>query len=142
MKTLLIIDVQNSYRGDEMDKKLPRIVKLAKEAMQKGWKIIVLNYNGSGKTIHRLNVEITNYKKLTRLYKNDCDGGNVVSNYMRRHRLSTNDIVVCGCYADDCVYKTVRTMVHLLDKAKISVVRKATVPAWRFPKYPKQVEIL
>lgn len=149
-KTLLIIDMQAEFSDPPCKDKITPVCSLIRLAKKNNWNIINLLYDveelcqmrwdddddaksDDTKAFPRIEAALKGYKNCARILKSDCDGGREVVDHLHLNNIKQQDIIVCGCYADQCVQETIERIRHLLPKVSITIVRKAVKPCYKFP---------
>jgi len=103
-KTLVVVDMQRAFKYSE--EAIDGCTALIKEFIAHKWPIIFLEWHGEGHTYEELQSLCDGYKNVYFATKDQRDGSREVMNIVESHRLSKH-FVVCGCYTEQCVYKTV-----------------------------------
>jgi hypothetical protein len=81
----------------------------------------------------KINKSLGNYKNLREVIKSDCDGGQELYEALGDNGWTKDDLIICGCYADQCVLETMTTLRRLLPSIKMTVVKKAVKPCYKMP---------
>jgi len=150
-KTLLIVDMQPEFSDPSCEDKIGTVCSLIRMAKKNGWDIINLLYDveelafcrwddaddddqvpvtQAFDKIHKL---VSSYELNETIVKSDCDGGREVVSHLQSRKIASQEIIVCGCYADQCVLETLETIREKLPKTSITVVKKAVKPCYKFP---------
>lgn len=132
-KTLVIIDMQSGFMGEdeEVGDIVPIICSLIYHAKQNEWAIIVVEFEGNGKTDEAILESLVGYPHWTTLYKVRCDGGIQVVRCINEHPTWSLNTLVCGIYGPQCVADTIRGMFDASNLVEVAVVADAVYPDYR-----------
>lgn len=111
LRTLVIIDMQYDFLDHskyprQLKKLKENITSLIDEWIQNEWPIIVVEFEGSGRTIDQIWTAIGFYPKVYSVVKSECDGSKEIIEKIRARKLSKR-LNVCGVYSDECVRATI-----------------------------------
>lgn len=106
---------------------LDEVEALVVEAVARGWKVFVLEYEGFGSTFWQITRHLENYPLYCRLTKNRRDGSMQLVALNDRGGGSAK-YRVCGCFADQCVEETVVSLAKSQPRSLVQVVQKACLP--------------
>ncbi len=142
-KTLLIIDMQAEFFSPPCTDKIVPVCSLIKMAKKHKWDIVNVLFDidelhwkveaSSTKAYPQIEKLLYNYDKSETIIKSDCDGGREVVSHLQARKIDSQEIIVCGCYADQCVLETLTTIRKRLPKINITVVKKAVKACDYFP---------
>jgi nicotinamidase-related amidase len=124
MKVLLVIDLQAEFKDALSNKRvMDNCAALIDQAKKDGDYVILVNIEHCGAPSVRFTRMIKNYSKGRFLTKYGSSGGIVVNRFLKKHKIRPEEIVVCGCYIEQCVYATVKTLLEY--GYNVRVVKKA-----------------
>jgi nicotinamidase-related amidase len=147
-KTLLIVDMQPDFSDPPCRDRIGPVCTLIRLAKKNKWNIINLlfdkqaldrwddddDYDDSDTTAFKeIDRAIGNYKNSRQVIKRDSDGGYEVYECLRENSWEHDELIVCGCYADQCVLETISRLKQLLPSVKMTMVKKALKPCYKFP---------
>lgn len=121
--TLLVVDMQSSFKAARNKRIQNNCLKLIKKATYNREPIIFLEYVNHSKTIPKLRgAAMTYYNKSFFISKNKNSGAYQVHKIIKAFRFSKN-ITVCGVNTDYCVSATIIDLLKY--KYKITLVENA-----------------
>lgn len=140
-KGFLCKDGSDEYYHDYYRDFVQSVEALVVDAVRKGWKVFLLEFEDYGPTLWQITRHLEGYPLAVRLSKSGRDGAD--------NLLTVNDksggspsYLVCGCYADQCVEATVVSLAQMQPRSLVQVARAACLPyeqdfTWtRFPTGP------
>lgn len=134
--SLVIVDMQVGFLCKEGTTELyyehyqslvDEVEALVVEAVGKRWKVFVLEYEGFGSTLWEIVRHLENYPLAVRLTKSKRDGSYDVVR-VNEQSGGSDEYLVCGCYADQCVEETVVNLARSQPQSLVKVVPKACLP--------------
>lgn len=129
MKTLVIVDMQPYFLNSTKEKGIiPNVIKSVRYAIQQGWPIIVVEYDGCGNTHDDIVAEVLKSPRYEFVTKSDCSGGKEVSKVCEE-RGWPNNFVVCGVYGDQCVAHTVAALLDIHGTV-VNIIKDAVYPEY------------
>ena len=142
-KTLLVIDMQPEFTNPPCTDKIEAVCNLIKMAKKNKWDIVNLLYDveelwyssvsSTTRAYPQIEKLLRGYDKSETVIKSDCDGGREVVSHLQASKIASQDIIVCGCYADQCVLATLKHIRKLLPKVKITAMKNAIQKCYIFP---------
>lgn len=124
-RTLLIIDMQVGFRSAknlDLQERIAHEVRLAKKRRAA---IVVVEYDGFGKTHDPIHNAIGDYKLQATVHKNRDDGSEEVVVAANKNGFDVKHWRVCGVNIAYCVNKTVSGLRNLLKDVDIEVKEDA-----------------
>lgn len=106
---------------------LDEVEALVLEAVARGWKVFLLEYEGYGTTFWQITRHLEGYPLACRLTKNKWDGSTQVVSLNERCG-GSSEYLVCGCYAEQCVEQTVVSLAKSQPRSLVRVARQACLP--------------
>jgi len=129
-KTLVIIDMQSGFIDCGEESIVPNICSLIRHAKHHKWAIVVVEFNGNGKTIATIHESLVGYPHWTTVQKGDRDGGKEVIDCLETNPGWSMDLLVCGIYGPECVAETVCGLFENSDLVEVAVVLDAVYPGY------------
>jgi len=129
-RTLIIVDMQDYFVDRNERRIIPAVLKLIQYAKSNGWGIIVLEFDGCGKTIKEIAEKIKKYEHLVNILKYSEDGGEEILHFTNNNPRWSKDFVICGVYGDMCVAGTVWGLLDRSNAANVTVIKNATSPPY------------
>lgn len=124
-RTLLIIDMQEGFRSAQSLQLQERIAHEVKLAKKRGAAIVVVEYDGFGKTHVPIQEAIGDYKLQATVHKNRDDGSEEVFIAANENGFDIKHWRVCGVNIAYCVNKTVSGLRGLMAGVDIEVKEDA-----------------
>ena len=135
--------MQPEFKSPSSKGKIKPVCNLIKLAKKRNWDIVNVLYDikelcfsveaSKTRAFPEIRRELRGYDKYETIIKGDCDGGREVVEHLQELKITSQDIIVCGCYADQCVLETLQSIRELLPKIKITAVKKAMQPCYEYP---------
>lgn len=125
MPTLVIIDMQEKFKTPNNPRTIAACEREIEYAINNGYYIVFLEYQGYGPTLPVLVEKTKNYNLVSFISKNFNDGGQEVFNEIKHNSQFLCEIRVCGVNASACVNETVITLNKLLESTSIVLVADA-----------------
>ncbi len=128
---LIVIDCQPVYKA--VEKIIDNVIEEVKRARKRGEWIMLLEYEGSGRTAYRITKHLKSYHKVVRVVKRHDDGSSVVferlygyhwrkANGLHVHHLENiSHLRVVGVNTSSCVAKTVKGLTKFV---KVTVLNR------------------
>ena len=133
MKTLVIIDMQETYIGDDNDWLVPNVIDLIHEFGQKQWPIILVEFeHACSETDAEIMSALWEYDRLVRYVEKNRVSGAAEVLYELRKTQWPKDLVVCGVYGNECVAATAEELVKLEPKINVEIRRDCVWPAFAY----------
>ncbi len=142
-KTLLIIDMQAEFFSPPCTDKITPVCSLIKMAKKNNWDIVNVLFDieelhwkveaSATRAYPQIEKLLHGYDKSETIIKSDCDGGREVVSHLQARKIASQELIVCGCYADQCVFETLSTIRRRLPKISITIVRRAVKACEYFP---------
>ena len=123
--TLVVVDMQEYFDAACDPDVIIGVTKEILTARQKKSPIILLEYEGCGRSHEGFASLLRNYPFRARIRKGDDDGSLEIVRALRRRGFSHRRLRLCGVNADCCVCATAIGLLERLDRAKIEVVKDA-----------------
>lgn len=127
MSTLVVIDMQYSFKSasnPDVVKNVLHQIKLAKTRMAG---IVLLRYIDSGPILYEISDAVDGYTRKTTVIKRDDDGSREVMKAINRKKFSSERIRVCGVNIGYCVQDTVCGLLSW-PEVVVEVAKKACGP--------------
>jgi len=135
-KTLVIVDMQNYFlRGSDygdLSYMIPTFTELILHAMKNQWGIILLEFSSCGETAKEITSILQNYDRKVVLEKEEQSGAKLILDFLISNGWWPTDLIVCGLYGDECVYRTVNDLLGLSDSIKISIIDDMVYPPYPY----------
>lgn len=125
MATLIIVDMQPYFGGSQEPWLIKNVCREIREAKKRKDGIVVLQFDGCGRTDKRIIKTIGLYSHKAIKWKYDCDGSSIVISTMRKLKLEMGSLRVVGVYTNACVKDTVLGLSNALPKSEIVLVADA-----------------
>lgn len=137
--TLVIVDMQSEFEAAMNPDVVVGVTQEILKAKEYGSPIILLEYEGCGRSHHGFLNLLKNYRRKASVKKVDDDGSTEVIRTIRRRCFNPFHIRVCGVNSDACVQDTVVGLLHKLTHTKVEVVKQAcgTAGLFSWRKFPK-----
>jgi len=133
MKTLVIIDMQEAYLGDDSYSLLQRVVHLIHEFGRKRWPIILVEYDcACSDTDQEIIDALWEYEDLVKVVHKERVSGAAEVLYELRRTQWPKDLVVAGVYGNCCVSATVDWLVKLEPKINVEVRTDCIWPEYAY----------
>jgi len=123
--TLIIVDMQPYFGGSQEPWLIDNIQREIRSAKKCGDGIIILEYEGCGRTDKRVLRTLGKYPKGLVRYKDDCDGSEIAVETMEARKFDTTKVKIVGVETDACVEATIMGLSYLLPSADIILVADA-----------------
>jgi len=124
MSILVVVDMQEFFEAACHPDVIIGVTQEIVLAKQKKFPIILLEYEGCGKSHDGFSSLLRNYPWKARVKKGDDDGSQEIVRAIRRRGFNDRKLRLCGVNADCCVFATVEGLLKRLD-TKIEVVKQA-----------------
>lgn len=125
LSTLVVVDMQECFEAACYPSVIIGVTQEIVLARQKRSPIILLEYEGCGKSHEGFSSLLRNYPWKARIRKGDDDGSNEIIRVIRRRGFNNSTLRLCGVNSDCCVYATVEGLLKRLEDTKIEVVKEA-----------------
>lgn len=123
--TLVVVDMQAYFGAACEPNVIIGVTQEILDARQNKRAIILLEYEGCGRSHEGFADLLKNYPHKARIKKGDDDGSLEVIRTLRRRGFSGKYLRICGVNADCCVCATVLGLLAKLGDTRIEVVKKA-----------------
>lgn len=130
MYTLVVVDMQSTFRAALRDRVRKNCLREIKQAVLDNVGIIFLEYYGQDPTLPELIEPTSSYKKALIETKRGDDGSEEAAKQMRSNKFDTKTIKVVGVNTDCCVASTVRGLTGEFPNATIDVIADACDSDW------------
>jgi len=125
LATLVVVDMQKDFGGSQEPWLIKNVQREIRAAKKRRDGIIILQYEGCGRTDRRILRTLGKYPKGLVKFKYDCDGSRVVIKTMKKHHFDMTRVRVVGVYTDACVQETIMGLSDKLRKADLVLVADA-----------------
>lgn len=123
--TLVIIDMQDGFHSAKNPYTIKNIQKEIRKAIKHKVGIIVVEYEGFGRTLWKLRSLLDTYEDVVYVSKYTDDGGREVYDEIISNRFNRRKLKICGVNSDACVCETALTLANDLPYTKVEVVEDA-----------------
>jgi len=123
--TLVVVDMQGCFDAANNPNVVIGVTQEIMLAKQQNSPIVLLEYEGCGKSHEGFSNLLRNYPWKTRVKKTDDDGSAEVIKALRRRGFSNDKLRLCGVNTDACVYATAEGLLKKLSDSQIEVVKNA-----------------
>ena len=122
--TLVIVDMQPSFTASTDPNTIIAITHEIIAAKQQKDAILIVEYQGSGRTHSGFDNILRGYPHKARIKKNDDDGSTEIIRALNRRNFPQKTLRVCGVNTDCCVLETIVGLLRKLQKTKVEVVKQ------------------
>jgi nicotinamidase-related amidase len=123
--TLIVVDMQAFFDTACDPDVIIGVTEEILEARRQKRAVILLEYDGCGRSHEGFANLLKNYPRKARIRKKDDDGSLEVIRTLRRRAFPDTRLRICGVNADCCVCATVWGLLCKLDHSQIEGVKKA-----------------
>lgn len=126
-KTLVIIDMQESFLMGEFPNTIKSCRREIRKAIRNNDYIVLVEYDDEGPTIPILTKELEGYDRCITCHKDQDSAAKSIQMACTRAGYPLNDIRICGVNASYCVYETVEGLCNArnLKGSTITVIANA-----------------
>lgn len=125
---LLIIDMQHPFVKDD-DERVARVALLARQARERGNHICVIQDTHGRPLFSLIKAELDGYANQSEGWKSQWDGSLQVQIALGDKLIVPTSFMLCGAFAEECVFDTLIGVRDRYPGIPLSVVRDACCPA-------------
>jgi nicotinamidase-related amidase len=131
--TLIVVDMQYQFEASVDPNVVIGVTCEIVKAREYGSPIVVVEYEGCGRSHSGFLNLIRNYRRKAIIKKWDDDGSAEIIRTLKRRQFNPFHLRVCGVNSDACVLSTVQGLLAKLNQTEIEVVKQACGPPinWR-----------
>jgi nicotinamidase-related amidase len=126
----VIVDMQDHFLTSRERTIIPNMLKLIRHAMLNSWGIILVEFDGCGRTTEDISIETSGYQHLDVVQKDQPDGGCEVIACLKSHPKWSLNLLVCGVYGPECVAETVAGVLENDSLVEVDVVTDLVYPEY------------
>ncbi|MBI1266828.1 MAG: isochorismatase family protein [Cryomorphaceae bacterium] len=121
---LVIVDMQPDFSAAKSPDTVSFVESAVVQAVNEGWKVVVLEFDGYGKTHHSIMSLLSGYSEVEVCIKTVDDGSREVLGAVRRRHWSPKLVRVVGVNSHACVQDTTLGLARLRPDFEIEVLKK------------------
>jgi len=122
-RVLVIIDMQKDFQaalGSEIIKEILKQINISKG---QNLPIVFVRYQGEGEIVPCL-LKRAKKRMVFFITKDDCDGSREIISLLKKKKIKSRKLRICGVNTDECVQETVKGLLDREPSIDLEVVKK------------------